>query len=44
MKVKNEDIQDTINFVTADNSNLSGLSDFDDSYQEPETIINPQEQ
>ena len=44
MKVKNEDIQDIIIFVTADDSNLSGLSDFDDSYQEPETIINPQEQ
>lgn len=43
MKVKNEDIQDIIIFVTADYSNLSGLSDFDDSYQEPETIINPQE-
>ena len=44
MKGKNEDIQEIIDFVTADDSNLSGLSDSDDSNQEPEAIINPQEQ
>ena len=44
MKGKNQDIQYIIDFVTADDSNLSGLSDSDDSDQEPEAIINSQEQ
>ena len=44
MKGKNQDIQDIIDFVTADDSDLSGLSDSDESDQELEAIINRQEQ
>ena len=43
MKDKNQDIQD-IDFVTANDSDLSGLPDSDDSDLEPEAIINGQEQ
>lgn len=44
MKGKNLDVQDIIDIVTADDSDLSDLSDYNGSDQEPEAIINPQEQ
>ena len=44
MKDKNQDIKDIIDFVIADDSDLSGLSYPDDSDHEPEAITNRQEQ
>lgn len=43
MKGKNQDIQDIIDFVTADDSNLSSLSHSDQSDQEPEAVMNSQD-